>query len=324
MPREIVHIKIANTVFNQLANDDFWRLSEEYLEFVRLGSVFHDSLYYHPTSGPSYQEVVSIPDQLHGEKGEDTHDLVRKISQVAFSDYQIAQNSAVRHFLLGIIAHIHTDATFHPMIYYYTGNCYNQDPLKRSIAIQEHRRLESLIDLFFLDDDVKLSSFHIKNSLGHPLLKDVLQIVANLIEIGLDPQQLYHALDRSYQQYGKFQSLYTKSTVRRLFYLGAKLTNKSFLKEAHALFYDRSRLIELQRRQSKLEYLHPVTGDRHLTDLNTLYNASEQSVLSICQTVEQHVTAGTIEQLAVGPSLEVALPQGLASEMKYFAKTSLV
>jgi hypothetical protein len=50
-------------------------------------------------------------------------------------------------FILGYISHCALDITFHPVIYYLSGNYYDESPEKRARAVYLHRHLETCLDL---------------------------------------------------------------------------------------------------------------------------------------------------------------------------------
>jgi hypothetical protein len=49
-------------------------------------------------------------------------------------------------FILGYITHCALDMTFHPVIYYLSGNYYDVDPGKKAHAVYLHRHLETCLD----------------------------------------------------------------------------------------------------------------------------------------------------------------------------------
>jgi hypothetical protein len=50
-------------------------------------------------------------------------------------------------FILGYISHCALDITFHPVVYYLSGNYYDESPEKRNHAVYLHRHLETCLDI---------------------------------------------------------------------------------------------------------------------------------------------------------------------------------
>ncbi|HEX9022307.1 MAG TPA: zinc dependent phospholipase C family protein [Geobacteraceae bacterium] len=102
-----------------------------------LGGIMADTFFY-----SSNKDVVKIGEVLHGKDGERTNWLT-------FELLDHARRQRCEKYLsltMGYISHCVFDITFHPVIYYLTGNYYDKDSSRREMAVYNHRLMETRLD----------------------------------------------------------------------------------------------------------------------------------------------------------------------------------
>jgi hypothetical protein len=121
-------------LLEELQGQDILKDISDDMPHYLLGSISPDIFYY---SGKESLEKIS--EFFHGKTGNPTNVPIISMLEAASGPKDIS-------FILGYITHCALDITFHPAIYYLSGNYYNEDPAKRMQAIYMHRHLETCVD----------------------------------------------------------------------------------------------------------------------------------------------------------------------------------
>lgn len=159
MPKEITHWLVAKKV-SEAARHTHWGDAVMHCpNALGFGAVFPDLLYY--IAGPSIMSRYrSIAQAYHGTHGEDTNELLRNIAAIL---PMCQHGEALRAFLYGLVCHIQTDLTFHPLVCALTGNDEDDDPDRRSRSVKDHRRFECLMDLYFCHGPEGLAGYSLQS-----------------------------------------------------------------------------------------------------------------------------------------------------------------
>jgi len=143
MPKEGTHWLVAERLGAVLEGSVAGASAANYPHIRAFGAIYPDIIFYLPDDGTE----LTLAHRYHGEGGEDTYDLVRRaVSFIA----EPAHPNPWWSFVVGLVSHIVADQTFHPLVYYLTGNDEAQDMNLRIRAIAAHRKWEALMDLFFV------------------------------------------------------------------------------------------------------------------------------------------------------------------------------
>jgi hypothetical protein len=192
MPREIVHWTALTRAEELLARTD---QSAAVLACLReeraasfLGALAHDAPYYYKFGGDPFE---STAEYLHGADGNDTL-LPLKIAAMAIAQGDDAAERRTRWaFLLGMISHAVTDWTFHPWIFYTTGNYNHPERDQRREARRRHRLIETYLDSWFRKDHVFWNGYQISASVKE--LGKKLNHICTLLDEVLVPESFaYH------------------------------------------------------------------------------------------------------------------------------------
>lgn len=269
---------------------------------LRLGAVFHDALFYLPEMS-KIARFPALAYQLHGTKGEDTYDIVRKLAVTAGNS---DRPGPLMGFLVGVVSHIHADALFHPLVHTVTGKYFDPNPDQKTRAIQAHRRYETLMDLFFCGGPRNLKQYSLKRYLKKAeippfrLFDEALATVAK--EKGLPG--LSYAVVRAFRNFAIMQSLYKIQILSGLLYRLEPFVPCS-LKEIAALFYSPQLTSKLPQLSAVISYQNPLTGDALSQSLKTIFDTTVEKSSAFCRTIEPALVHRMPLQLAErGPSME--------------------
>lgn len=310
MPKEITHWLIAAQVADESRGTAIGVATASNHFCLTLGAVFHDSLFYLPKVSKT-AHFLALPYQLHGTKGEDTYDIVRRLA-VTIRDSN--RPGPLMAFLVGIVSHIYADALFHPLVHSLTGNCFDPDPAQRTRAIQAHRRYETLMDLYFCGGPENLKKYSLKHYLKKAeipppnLFDEALNTVAK--EKGLPG--LSHAVVRAFRNFAIMQSLYKNQILSSLLYCLERFVPCS-LKEISALFYSPQLTAKLPELSAVISYQNPVTGQAFSQSLKRIFDTTVEKSVAFCRTIEPAIVHKVPLQLTErGPSLEAELESFVA------------
>ncbi|HOS97024.1 MAG TPA: zinc dependent phospholipase C family protein [Deltaproteobacteria bacterium] len=134
MPKENTHLLFAHGLLEDLTGRPMLKEISGNLNAYLLGSIIPDTFYYGSRKG-----LTRISETFHGRDGNPTNTTIIQVLQAARGPRDVA-------FILGYITHCALDITFHPVVYYLSGNYYDQDPVKKQQAVHRHRRLETCMD----------------------------------------------------------------------------------------------------------------------------------------------------------------------------------
>jgi len=305
MPKEITHWMVAARVADGLKGSVLGDAVAANRYCLRLGAVFHDSLFYLPKAGKTAR-FLALAYQLHGTQGEDTYDIVRKL--VAASGNSNRPGSLIA-FLVGVISHIHADALFHPLVYSLAGNYFDPDHSQRTRAIQVHRRYEALMDLYFCGGLEGLEGYSLRHYLKKAeippadLFDKALAGVAR--EKGLPG--LGCAVTRAFKNFAVMQGLYKNQSLSGLLYHLERFLPSS-LKEIAALFYSPQLTAELPGLSAAIRYQNPVTGQVLSQSLKRIFDRAVKKSVAFCRKIEPAIQNKVPLRLTErGPALDVAL-----------------
>lgn len=187
MVRENTHMFIAAEILNN-CKAEIRGLAD--LKEYYLGSVIPDTLFYRKATADAARK-------LHGMDGEDTSEIVFRMLKLAENDRDLA-------FILGYITHCAADITFHPMIWYLSGNCSKKTHDKAS---HRHFAIESYID------NTYNTEYYLREMLYPDLLDDlnILPGFAELLE--MDPEHASQAMKKALSRQVFLDRLFYKKSV---------------------------------------------------------------------------------------------------------------
>jgi hypothetical protein len=322
MPKEITHWLIASRVADELRGAPLGDAAAENTNCLMLGAVFHDVLFYLRGPGKT-APFLAMADELHGIRGEDTYEIVRKICAAIIASKKPGPLMA---FMVGLVSHIHIDFFFHPMVFYLTGNYFDSDPAKRSKAVQRHRRIEVMMDLFFCGGPDELRRYSLRGFIKKAevppadLFQEALAGFAREKEL----PDLLHALARALKTFVLIQKISRNQTLSYFLY-GLQPILLNGLKEIVCLFYAPQINAELQKISGVISYRNPVTNEVSEHSVQTIFDLAVEKSVAFCRMIEPSVVAkAPIKLNDRGPSLEVGLQSVSMEEASHFSEIPLI
>jgi len=314
VPKELTHWHIAREALHRGVSAQVGEIIECNPALYYIGAIAHDIAFY-DFSKPTEANIERLANQLHGTDGENTLDPLIEIMEMALSQNNKRNQLA---FLLGMLTHFVADSTFHPMVYYMSGNYFAEDPEERGKAVFRHRLLETAIDL-------RLGTI---DPIEYPI--DLIHLWREASEAGREAFELFvghyaHLGDKNivvhfkkaWRNHRLLQTAFSWSTPWRILAFGRRFGHPSVEKH-EALFY--SNPLNLSVFDSSLDWLHPVTGAPYEMTLKGLYDVSVEKVITLFERLNtQSIENWPLLLRELQPlSLDSGLPFVPVTQMKYF------
>ena len=254
MPKENSHLLFINGIIDAMDCAEIKGLLRANYEPLCFGGIVADTFFY-----SSNLDVARISEELHGKNGEMTNGLIFEMLDHA----RHRKSERVLCLSMGYISHCVFDMTFHPVIYYLTGNYYDDDMEKREEAIYRHRLLETRLDKningqFYLDEILDGN-----NKFAH----EALEIIA--VKFNLDSGELIKA----YKKQIRINKCFRNAFIHKLIYLLSRL---HILKYGNILplFYHHLQKDEMDITET-INYCDLLNGQRMQGNMRGLLESAE-------------------------------------------------
>jgi hypothetical protein len=334
MPKEVTHWLVAQRAADQFGGP----LGEVYGAAIRerwpamlLAAVFHDALYYLRDEAPA--PVRELPQRMHGQRGEDTHELLRlQIEHIGRAPDQAQSRGRIAAFV-GLASHIATDARMHPAVYYLTGRYDDPDPIKRTKAVQRHRLMETIMDIAACQGRALVKRHSLSWLLDQcggakpDSLAALFPLESLAKGIGAPLSDLGQALASSFSLFATLQGWFKNDfTAGALYGIKGLLPNAA--KEILALFYAPQLDADSKAYAKPIPYAHPVTGESSTFALKEAMESAAKDTLALCREFAPAVQAAANKSAPsiptlIGPSLVTGLPNAGADKLRFFASPPL-
>lgn len=336
MPKEYTHWMIAGSIADTLPEDIIKGAISAFPRLYFLGSVFPDAAMYY-ISGPKKDEFKKISDYMHAQDGGNPFRFLKPFFQTINNAINNTDNAGVvaksvfaqplvakaaLSFAFGICVHIITDAVFHPLVFYLTGSANTKD----LNAIVRHRQFEAELDLYYMakkrNINKKQSASQEKLNILKKDAKSVKRLYRNIKipfkyyikmahTVFLQAAHITEAETTScIRQAGRFQNLFLSRFFRLVILAGgaAGLAGKDITEAFYPLYRKSSGFF-----QKEIIYRHPVTGEEHLTSIESLENECIKKARVYCPEIEKLYQFPNSVADPVGPSpitgIELSKPE---------------
>lgn len=318
MPGLLTHHLLAGALADDLKGTVFEEPLDHCPEYLYLGAVFHDALFY-VSSREKGARFKRQGTRLHGLKGEDTLFLPRGLLREAAGEGRSGpEREPLLAFTAGLISHIAADTVFHPFVFYFSG------PLSAPLTKLGHRRLETLMDLFFSRGQTRpvLLRSHLRRA-GQGATK-VFALAGRCLVGEEEAVPFSRTMVRALTRMGRTQVLFqTRPLAWLLFSLNPLLPRA--VKEAIALAQAPQLGKYLTRLEGRHSYLHPVSGDREEAGLEELFVRAAARTVSLARELVASLEKGENgDQGSIGPSLSTGLVGPDEGRMVHFSPVRLV
>jgi len=321
MPKEIVHWLIAEQSASLLTESLLKNDIAENPACLRFGAVFPDVLFY-LAGKSSFVRFSRLADILHGTGGEDTYRFLRLMQEQTTTARASGPMTA---FWIGVAAHIRTDIVFHPFVYYFTGNYHDRNPAGRSLAIQRHRRLEVLLDMYFIRKKTSrqrrtYSLRRICNRLEIPLPQLLKTVSCALAELSGDaPEEIAAVLHRAVINFVILQDICCRPFLGGILFRFEKSLPQPF-REITALFQAPQLTGHFSVLSEPLHYRNPVSGKDAETTAESLFMQAVRDSADFCIRLEPGLCSRSLSDFPEwGPSLSFGIPGAASGDANYFS-----
>ena len=314
MPKELTHWHIAHAALRRGVTQQVREIISTNPALYYFGAIAHDIALY-DLSKPTEANLERRAHQLHGVDGENTLEPLIEMMERALRQNNKSTQLA---FLLGMLTHFVADSTFHPMVYYISGNYFAQDTEEREKAVFRHRLLETAIDRWLeavdpIDYPVNLKDLW--RDTGEAGRQAFELLGGYYAKLG-DKRGLAH-FEKAWRNHRLLQTVFRWSTPRRILAFYRRLGYPR-VEKYEALFYPQP--LNLSFFDASLDWQHPVTGELHEMTWLELYDISVVKVISMFDLLNSEAIEKWPQLLReLQPlSLDSGLPLVPITQMKYF------
>ena len=310
MPKEATHWIAAQRTVSLLDGTVFGEAATRCPHALLLGAVFPDLPYYLTGSHLLAREAALLGNRYHGEKGEDTFELLRAMLRSLREE----DSPVHRSFLAGVASHLCLDAHFHPLVYFETGNYYDPDPARRTEAVRNHRRFEGLLDVVLCGS--------LRNARGHcarQMWSQVETPIPALLDWAARHQEGPNAaavLKAGNDSFLKAQHLFVQPLACGLA-RAAEPFLPAALRELTALFYRNPTSRQREQMNRPFEFQNPVSGTVQKAAVEELFRQGVEASAGLCRRMEKAMEEGAFDLR--GPSLNFGLVGAAVSQARFFA-----
>ncbi|ODA40394.1 zinc dependent phospholipase C family protein [Desulfosporosinus sp. BG] len=314
MPKELTHWHIAREAWQRGVPAMVGEIIANNPALYYFGAVAHDIAFY-DLSKPTEASIERVANQLHGVNGENTLLPLIEIMETALTQKNKHAHLA---FVLGMLTHFVADSTFHPMVYYMSGNYFAEDPLERGKAVFRHRLLETAIDLWLETIDpieYPTDLIHLWREVGESG-RQAFKLFIGHYAYNEDKSIIAH-FEKAWRNHRFLQTAFSWSIPWRVLALYRRLGHPS-VEKLEALFYPQP--LNLSFFDASLEWLHPVTGEPYEMTLDQLYDMSVEKVINLFEQLGTYSTEKWPLVLRDLPplSLDSGLSYVPVKQMKFF------
>lgn len=249
MPKEITHFIVADRIYQQMEDCPLKTCLTENISMYYVGAVAPDTAYY--LTGSYHDFFQSLASRLHGTNGENTYDPIYRM----FQSYPSTIPRPVFAFLCGVITHIMIDSSFHPLVYYLTGDYYDKNPVKRLDAVANHRRWESGLDIYMSDNFCIQDPGWLKRTLNSAVINQNQLLDCLCLLYFMDPRAYRPQVKKALTLHAVWMNTAANRPLYSVYRL-AGLFSRDRLKPVLALFYP----TQINREYYKQEFIYHHAG----------------------------------------------------------------
>lgn len=284
MPKEITHWLIASEVSSGLRETAFREPLERYGNILKIGAVVHDAPYYY-LKGDRDRRFGDLPRKLHGTV-DDAYELLGGLLSLTL-ERPPAERGPLLAFLVGLVTHLFADALLHPMIFHLTGPYDHPTFREGTVARQDHRRLETLIDMHFAGGYERVRHCSLASVLG--AAEAPLQaIFTHAGTAWLEPDRaagFAEGLASAFRFFAFMQGLFRSPVLGRLSFRLFPVVPSS-AREILALVYTPHLARYGARIAGDIRYRHPCSGLEETGRLDDLFRRAVEQSIAFCRGLE--------------------------------------
>jgi hypothetical protein len=284
MPKEITHWLVSEAVSKKLEGTCFEAPLRDNTNLLHLGAIIHDVPYYYLKADVD-SRFGSLPIRLHGTV-DDARELVETFLRHLLAQPE-KERTQLTAFLVGLITHLFADALMHPLIFYLTGPYHDPDFRRRTVARQQHRMLEALIDMCLVGGYSQIRGYslaaYIRNA-EMPLQR----LHEHLEKAWLgdeDTERFAEGLQSSFRLFSFLQFLCRSRFFGSLAPVVFPVVPSS-VREVLALVYSPKQMSQCWRIEGEIPCRHPSTGELRAHRIVDLFREAVDRSAEFCLAIE--------------------------------------
>lgn len=272
MPKEITHWVIAEQTFLAMEASPLKDLISNNKALYYYGVISFDTGFY--AGGCHKKELIIAAENLHYSNNKGTYAALAGVAE------WINKSGDLRGwaFLCGCLSHIMADSTFHPLVYYLTGNPHDHDPIRKKSANIKHRELEAALDIFTrgqvsLENEASVSILlkQIESEL-------IIDLLISLYHINLSPRR--KDVNQSVKNHGLYYSFFGSRLLYQFFKLINVMTWGALDLEM-SLFYPVPTDDNTKYFSSIFEYTDPFTGEQRCETITQIQERVVRKTIAV-------------------------------------------
>ena len=316
MPKEISHWLLAEKAFQKLEDSSALKdIIRGHKNLYLIGAVIADTPFYCRIFGPGQASVVRWGEVIHDNPVNSYAPIVNVIRRFP----HVPDN--VLAFLLGVITHIHADSSFHPMVYYITGNPVH--PEGRETARIRHQTFETFLDIyyregFYLQNRGKLSELLRNAEMEETSLLNLLSVFFSGEHGMADRLKIKNAL----RTHAAIQKLFDKNALKIMLGTVSRIPGVN-LNIYKSLVYPLRKPEPGSMFLRPLSYRHPVTGVEYRSLITEPEEAAIRNTLDVFGIIGHHIGSDSFSEVFSGlrgPDLYTGMVGYGKSDMRYFSE----
>lgn len=282
MPKELTHWILAEKAYRILeAKSDLKAIIKRYKNLYLSGAVILDTPFY-LVYGKGKDVMYKVAAQLH-DNPVNRADLGERV----ISRFPPQMTEAIIALLLGVITHIHTDSSFHPMIFYFSGK---KDPADRKAgrsAGYRHHKLETFLDLYFKETFQLENRGLFSNTLDNIEMDKKIYLDVLSALYGMDMNRDRFHIKKALLMHRTIQAMFDKNFPRMIFKLLNSIPGLDF-REYLSNFYPQHKPKTASLFLSPFTYRHPVTGENLQYSVTDLESDALKGILNSFRSIEPY------------------------------------
>lgn len=310
MPKEWTHWTIAEETYNTLPEGTLKTAISHYPKLFFLGALLPDIPYYSVLM-PEQNNFFELASRLHGQKGSNPYDF--------FQSYlaQTHMTEADWALLSGAASHVHGDASFHPLVYYYCG----YEKQSGGVADQRHHKFEMLLDRIMLGYQkpkfgLTFQNLIKKTGITHKELVNKLLVFFQFSQTARNQRLLRQLLRRE----SFLQKLISSPLVGKALNLPSKLGLHIFT-SFRGLFYNSLSPLSWDF-STQFIYKHPVTGEDRKESLEEILNRAVENTKFFLEEMQETASGDFSHWSNKAPALDTGINHSQNQKpMKHFNTT---
>jgi len=284
MPKEIAHWTLAEKTAARLPDHSTLKSTiNSHRSMYYLGAVILDTPFYCLYGRNAFK--TGAAQNIHDNSTNSFSPLISLINNV------IPLTPPIISMVLGLISHIFVDATFHPMVNYFSGD--KRNPQRKREVQYRHHELETLIDLYFMNQVDLINKGRFYLSYRSKELDESSFLNALSCLYFNRPDLHLKLISRSLKHHGWVQKLFWKKWLRQFLKVVNYLPGLDIRPEI-ALIYPQSHPLHSSFFTNPISYQHPVNNKEFHENINDLAEKAISAALETFSRLENNTTSESI------------------------------